>query len=891
MVSLPQVCAAEQGALAVVGLILFFLVLLGGAGFWWAQQRAGAAGEARAALAEATDLLEKERWPEALSAARRAEAVLAGVGADADLRRQVHELIRDLKMAERLQEARLRGTAVKDGHFDYEATDEAYAAAFAEYGLDVDRLDVQASADQIRLRPIHQQLVAALDDWARVRKELKGAGWRQRLAVARAADPDVWRNRLRGALEQKGPKALEEAAAADTASEWPVSTITLLGTLARGTPSNDRVAAVLVRAQQRHPGDFWINETLGLLLMHTRPPRPQEAISYYMIAVALRPQSPGARLNLGRALRQQRRLDDAIAEYREAIRLKKDYVEAHDNLGNALCDKGRLEEAIAEHREAIRLKKDDAPAHDNLGNALCDKGRLEEAIAEFREAIRLEKDYAGAHNNLGTALCDKGRLEEAIAEHREAIRLKKDYAEAHNDLGAALHEQHRLDEAIGAFREAIRLKKDDALAHYKLGNALRDKGRLEEAIAEYREAIRLKKDYAEAHNNLGLALADKGQLDDAIAEYRKAIASRQVFPEAHRAHLNLGATLHAQGDVKGAIACYTKALQLDPKYAKAHNNLGLALQAQGDWKGSIACYRQSLALDPNAAATHVSLGNALAAQGDWKGAIACYHKALALDPKDARTHYNLGNALKGQGDVKGAIACYRKALALDPKDAEAHCNLGQVLQEQGHFTQALQALKRGHQLGSQRPDWRYPSARWVDDCQRLLDLDTRLPALLQGDELPKDTAEQLALADLCQHYKKRYAAAARFYADAFAAGVAQTTRRAYAAACAAALAASGKGEDAAQLVAKEKTRLRQQALAWLKHALKIQGKLLEDPERQKDVWETLQHWQKDADLAAVRGDEALAKLPADEQAGWRQLWADVEKTLARARQENKRPEK
>jgi hypothetical protein len=51
----------------------------------------------------------------------------------------------------------------------------------------------------------------------------------------------------------------------------------------------------------------------------------------------------------------------------------------------------------------------------------------------------------------------------------------------------------------------------------------------------------------------------------------------------------------------------------------------------------------------------------------------------------------------------------------------------------------------------------------------------------------------LALAHLCQRYKKRYAAAACFYADAFAAGATQSSQRAYNASCAAALAAAGKG--------------------------------------------------------------------------------------------------
>jgi tetratricopeptide (TPR) repeat protein len=313
-----------------------------------------------------------------------------------------------------------------------------------------------------------------------------------------------------------------------------------------------------------------------------------------------------------------------------------------------------------------------------------------------------------------------------------------------------------------------------ALAEYGLAPGALPAGQAAALLRQRPKAAALK--YATAHYNLGQALYAQGEVMGAIACYKKAL---DLDPKDAKAHVGLGNALGAQGDVKRAISCYTKALALDPGYALAHNNLGVVLQAQGDVKGAIACYTQALDLDPKFALAHCNLGHALHAQGDVAGAIACYTQALKLDPRYAQAHYALGLALYAKKDQAGAIACYKQALALDPKYAEAHCNLGHALRDQGHFAPALQALQRGHQLGSPRPSWRYPSARWVDDCQRLLDLDARLSAILKGEDQPKDTAEQLALAVLCQRYKKRYAAAARFYADAFAAGAAQSSQRAY----------------------------------------------------------------------------------------------------------------
>jgi serine/threonine-protein kinase len=295
--------------------------------------------------------------------------------------------------------------------------------------------------------------------------------------------------------------------------------------------------------------------------------------------------------------------------------------------------------------------------------------------------------------------------------------------------------------------------------------------------------------------------------------------------------------------------------------------------------------RAAVAARPQSDPAHNNLGVALKDKGDLAGAIAAYRQALKLDPKDPLAHTNLGNALAKQGDVKGAIACFKKALALDPKLVQAHGALGRALLDQGVFHEARDATRKALDVLPPGDPLRPLATQQLQECQRLLDLDTRLPALLAGDQ-PRDTAEQLALADFCQRYKQRYAAAVRFYAAAFAGHLTlpaplQALHR-YNAACAAVLAAAGQGEGADKLDAKEKSRLRQQALAWLRDNLQQYVKQLEDADAKsrQAVQQTLLHWQKDAALESVRGAKTLAQLPEAERAAWQQLWADVEKLLA-----------
>jgi len=590
----------RKAGLGVAAVLLLAMLLGASSWLWWLQKRAGAEGAARVAILEAQEHLEAEQWSEALSAAQRAEGVLAGVGGDADLRQQIKILIGDLEMARKLQEARLRITAVKDGKFDIEAGAMVYANAFREYGLDVDGPDPHVVAEQLRARPIHRQLVAALDDWASILKALKAEGWRQRLAVARAADEDPWRNRLRDGLEGNDPKTVEELAAAGVDEEWPVQTLELLARRARATPSAQRVVALLERAQQRHPGDFWINQSLVRLLNRSQPRRPEKEIRYASVAVALRPQSSGAHYNLGLALHNNGQLDEAIPEYLEAIRLKEDYAEAHLQLGDALAGKGRLDEAITKYREAIRIKKNFPEAHDNLGRVLLDKGQLDEAIAELREALK--SDFPGAykaHNGLGTALGFKGQLDEAIDEFRAAIRLNKDCVEAHFNLGIALGMKGRLDESIDAYRAAIQIKKDYANAHLNLGNALKAKGLLDDAIAEYREA--LKSDFPGAykvHGNLGDAFQEKGRLDEALAEYRKGIRLKKDDAQLYNHLARLLATCPdlKLRDAGQAVANAKKAVELAPSDGGCWNTLGMAQYRNGDWKAAVAALNKSVQL-------------------------------------------------------------------------------------------------------------------------------------------------------------------------------------------------------------------------------------------------------------------------------------------------------
>jgi Flp pilus assembly protein TadD len=681
-------------------LLLVVALLGGGAGLWWLQKRAGAHGEARAAVEEAMQLQQNEQWLEGLRVLRRAKEAVRSTWPDPNLRRQIEQLERDFEMAHRLEQVRIqavapssigkqkyvtsdnvldlglmnftsRATGLAD-HFDENILIVSYGDVFNWYDPELFFLDPQKAGDRIKSRSIHRQLVEALEDWAYAAYRsgsLLGQRWM--VEVARSADPDSWRNRLRDVLERGGEdgRTLKELAAA-ARDDLPPVTALLLAKLAQGTGAAERTLDVLRQVRQRHPGDFWINYTLAVYLSCLGSLHGEEVLRYHTAAVALKPWS----------------------------------ARAHLERGDALAKKGLLDEAIAEFRDTVRLLNNDAEGIESNGiwrDVIASQGGTTKAAKVTMQG------YAEAHAKLAKALRQKGLLD-------EAQRIEGPSAYFHLSEGKRLMLQGDLDGSIVELQEAIRLKKDDAEAHNALGTALMLNGRLDEAIDKYREAIRLQKDFA-----------------------------------------------------------------------------------------------------------------------------------------------------------------------------MAHFNLGSLLLRQGRFREAMAELRLGNELASHERNWRHPSREWLRQAESLAALDTRLPALLKGQEQPKDASESVTLARWA-YFTKLFAASARWYSDAFAAEPKLAddlkTPHRYHAACAATLAGCGQGKDADKLDAKDRARLRQQALDWLRARLKSNRQVMEKnaDDASPKIAQRMQHWLQNTDFAGVRGPEALARLPEAERKEWQKLWEEVEELRQRA---------
>jgi hypothetical protein len=109
------------------------------------------------------------------------------------------------------------------------------------------------------------------------------------------------------------------------------------------------------------------------------------------------------------------------------------------------------------------------------------------------------------------------------------------------------------------------------------------------------------------------------------------------------------------------------------------------------------------------------------------------------------------------------------------------------------------------------------------------------------------------------------------------------THARYDAACAAAQAGCGLGDDATNLGDAERGRWRKQAREWLRADLNAWSKLMDgSPANRRRASKGVAHWQVDPDLAGLREQFAIGVFAESERNECVALWAGVAAVLARA---------
>ena len=435
----------------------------------------------------------------------------------------------------RLETIRLNRSTLAEGQLHHGAllrfnkarADRDYAEAFRDQGLGEPPNDPEGAAARVRASQWAAHVVAALDDWAVSAADPARQDWL--LGVARRADPDPWRDRVRDPAAWRDGKALAELAQAAPLAEQPVPLLLALGE--RLTATGEDGVGFLRRVREQYPDDFWANFTLALALHGAeRHPGgdPAPALAYYEKALKIRPQAAAVLNDIGLVQIDKYWIWDAATTLHRLVKNDPRFAPGLNNLGVALERKGYWPLAVLRYQDALEIDPQLAAAHCNLGEIKAGSGSLDEAIHHYRQALRSDPDCARAHHLLGIALVAKGRFDEADDDYPESVKPLNKFR------GPAL------DEAMAGYKQAKDCDPTWTPARNTLRIPPKDEARLKEAIDHYRQAVRIEPYFAWCHGALGQALLARHEFTEAEAEIRRGL---ELVPEGEKFHADLESQL------------------------------------------------------------------------------------------------------------------------------------------------------------------------------------------------------------------------------------------------------------------------------------------------------------------------------------------------------------
>ena len=576
----PTSAALLATALASVGLAI--------AGVLWmermrAERRAetarqeGREWEAVEAAVEKAAIFEQQgRWSEALAALEGAQSLLDSSTPE-DLLDRLRQARADAEMVSQLEEIRLRLSDSRESQDTVSVSPEkVYADTFRNYGIPLLALEPGEAAARIRTSSIRPTLLEFLHDWLFRGSDESRARLRD---VLDRADDDDWRRAFRKSLVNKNADELIVLAAEPAAPDQPPVVLSCLGAALVDDKYKNKALVLLRQAQQRHPGDFWINYLLG---QYCSQERPQEAIGYFRVAVAIRP------------------ANDRV----------------HRMLASVLLDTGDKEGAIAAERESIARHPNDKRAKE-LANALTPKRGMEDVRAAWEGRLLKPnpKDHKSWHGY--PQLCLYVGNVEAYSIARKAMLehfgdVTNDWVIAERTSMACLllpdsgdelrRAAHLADVAVTAAEKS----KDPGNAYVKFvkGLALYRQGRYAEALPFLQQSAYKLLDRAGPRMVLAMAQFRSGS----SVEARKTLASavrtynwNEPNPKSRPDYISIWVSHVLRREAEALILPHLADF-LQGKYQPVDNDERLALlgicQSQGLARASAQLYADAFAADP-----------------------------------------------------------------------------------------------------------------------------------------------------------------------------------------------------------------------------------------------------------------------------------------------------
>jgi tetratricopeptide (TPR) repeat protein len=294
-------------------------------------------------------------------------------------------------------------------------------------------------------------------------------GWYRRAAEADENDRFAiayanWGN----ALLKKDKELVDEAIAKqqraiDIDRDFAFAHLSLAEALAAQGKREEAMAKIAEAAAIDPPSAYaysvWGKAYYALFEKDRRPEDLAAAAEKFRQATEIDPKDWLAFFNWGRALDDQKKIEEAVHKYTLAVELEADHIGANINLGIDLRKLGREEEAIKRFEHVIAIAPGNASALYNLGRVRAgQKDGLAEALTLYERAALLTPNDSDIQLNWGIALVKGSKFSEGLEKIRLAAKLNDENSMAHLTLGSILQMMNHKAEAADALERYLELE-------------------------------------------------------------------------------------------------------------------------------------------------------------------------------------------------------------------------------------------------------------------------------------------------------------------------------------------------------------------------------------------------------------------------------------------------
>jgi tetratricopeptide (TPR) repeat protein len=280
--------------------------------------------------------------------------------------------------------------------------------------------------------------------------------------------------------------------------------------------------------------------------------------------MALNPDIPGLRLNLGLAFFKSGELKQAIHEFQslfknqppssaEGQRLTILIGMAHYGLGEYGEAALYLRQAAARDAQNLQLRL--ALAHSCLWSK-----QYQCVLDTYHEILTLNAESAEADMLAGEALDGMKDYFGAIQQFRAAVKADPSTPDVHFGLGYLLWTQKQNEEAASEFQAELARNPNHAQAMTYLADIDLQTQHLEAALPLLEKAIRIDPSIEQAHLDLGILYADGGRHEDALRELKEA---EKQAPTDVDVHWRLGRLYKTMGNKNEAKTEFDQAKQIN----------------------------------------------------------------------------------------------------------------------------------------------------------------------------------------------------------------------------------------------------------------------------------------------------------------------------------------